>query len=564
MKVVFRIFSVLVAMTVAGWGTASAQDFTNAQTVAPLNADFPCYDYQVQPRHCPAGGSVVNAANPDTDLIRAVEFTLDREGWIKVWGTARCEGCHRVAGSDGLNLYKWDGAKWALLGDRQAFDVQVCQFWDQGCTPGWGKGIKLPAGKYRLVGNASYFEAGWGAFRPKTQLQLRVLFVPDSTAPPPPPPPPVTGAHVVPGVGICECVDPIFVSDSTPALGAMLRVEFVLRNKSQSQGTDCAASVLEGPNLLFPQPGDAAEAAQARQVVYVPAGRSQWVRFNVPVRAGATTIAAAVSGHSCNPVTIAVQPAAGAGVAGSVLEVGVLAPLQSAVVYVAAYAGPSGAPQNPALAVAAIRPDPSGRFQHILPPGRYTMWAEAPGYINTYGLVEVGRDVTVQPRRITQPVDFRLAPLPVAQPPAPLLPPVDAGPVLEWAELDADVVGRRFAPNPNGEPDGHFRLYLSTQTARRITYMRLRVTDAAGNPSGPQQWDTDPGQAWILGVVAMGSMRLNPTDQNIAFGVSGGTSYQFDVYANDDGSGSFRRGQHFKLELRYADGGTDAVVGVIP
>ena len=557
-KTAFKGAAAAAMILLAPFG-ASAQGGAGFHTIAALGGAWDCYwpDGNGSWYDCPtevvAGSYVLGSPVAKPDFWVKKDFDVPAAGELALTGTAYTDGGRGVELLTDwqLALEHWNGTNWSGLHARAGDNIQRCFNWAQDCDPVSNtiRTISVKPGKYRLKAHTAYFSGGGGQFYHRTKLDLRVDFraaVPTSPAPTTP-----ATTAVAPGEGLCQCVDPLIVSDLQPVIGETVSVTVVAANRSQTQGTDCAASVREGPGGLFP--ADASEIPLARQVAFLGPGQISALVFSVPIRAGATTIGAAVSNHGCTPVTI--SPRQASGVAGSVLEVGVLAPIPGSIVYV----GTLGNPGDPGSAIAAARPGPGGAFQVALPAGQYTLWAEAAGYIKSFGLVEVGRSVNVARGQITRPVDFRLAPLPVG-----VLPPASETLDVAWIGQDADVVGRRFDPGPNGEPDGHFRVRYGSPVARQITYMRLREASPAGVPSGPRQWDTEPGNAWILGVVAAGGARLNPTDNDVSITVAAGTSHQFEVFANDDGSQVFQPGQGFLVELRFADGSTITATTSIP
>ena len=95
--------------------------------------------------------------------------------------------------------------------------------------------------------------------------------------------------------------------------------------------------------------------------------------------------------------------------------------------------------------------------------------------------------------------------------------------------------------------DGVFDLTL----VGPITELSLYTTDAAGNASGGQIWDTTPNDAtWTLGVQENGKL-LNNADSSLPTGALGAGVHTLRLFA--DNSGYFSTGQHYRVSFRKAD-----------
>lgn len=109
---------------------------------------------------------------------------------------------------------------------------------------------------------------------------------------------------------------------------------------------------------------------------------------------------------------------------------------------------------------------------------------------------------------------------------------------------DADKVGTWNASQPDGQPDGHFRLRLSGLGPNaEVRSMNVYVCDASGNRGG-SFWRTEASSSWILGAFVNGTF-LNPGRQ-IPLGRYSGHAV-FDLYASDNGTHAI--GNYFIIEV---------------
>jgi len=119
---------------------------------------------------------------------------------------------------------------------------------------------------------------------------------------------------------------------------------------------------------------------------------------------------------------------------------------------------------------------------------------------------------------------------------------------LAYVNKASDKIGSGSQANPDGTPDGHFRLTVTANGT--ITEITLRTADASGKPCCGQTWNTVPNDGlWILGVFRSGT-QLNRVDKAISDAVAGSVTY--DVYGAD--SGFFQPGQHFVVSVTFASG----------
>ena len=127
----------------------------------------------------------------------------------------------------------------------------------------------------------------------------------------------------------------------------------------------------------------------------------------------------------------------------------------------------------------------------------------------------------------------------------------------EFVGLDRDVVSNGSESRPDGATDGHFRMQATFLFWQELSHVAVYSSDAAGNPTGGQRWDTRNGTYWMLGVMT-DDMLITPQ------GVSSVGKFQGDVtldlYAGD--SGWFQQGNTVVVELGL--GGSEIVATVVP
>ena len=89
-----------------------------------------------------------------------------------------------------------------------------------------------------------------------------------------------------------------------------------------------------------------------------------------------------------------------------------------------------------------------------------------------------------------------------------------------------------------------------------MSYVTVYSSDASGNPSGGQVWHTQNSSYAVLAVSAWGHLLNEGYAAEIGRFADGAA--RLDLYGFD--SGWFRPGQHFVVELGFADGQTVARV----
>ncbi|HYO45703.1 MAG TPA: LCCL domain-containing protein [Gemmatimonadota bacterium] len=120
-----------------------------------------------------------------------------------------------------------------------------------------------------------------------------------------------------------------------------------------------------------------------------------------------------------------------------------------------------------------------------------------------------------------------------------------------WVGMDADVVPNGSgAVTPDGAPDGHFAVEIAIEGSVELRSVTVFSSDAQGNPSGGQTWNTGSGGNWVLGVAAGGQL-LHAGPVETLGTLQAGTT-RLDLYAGN--SGWFNPGQTFVVELGFADG----------
>jgi hypothetical protein len=120
---------------------------------------------------------------------------------------------------------------------------------------------------------------------------------------------------------------------------------------------------------------------------------------------------------------------------------------------------------------------------------------------------------------------------------------------FRWMGVGQDLVGSWKNGNPDGRPDGVFRLSLDLTPRQTITSILVYSSDANGNPAGGQFWHSSDNRRWILGVVFSGR-QLNHTHVPSLGQFEGPVT--LDLYCND--SGYFRTGQWFTVEVSLESG----------
>ncbi len=120
---------------------------------------------------------------------------------------------------------------------------------------------------------------------------------------------------------------------------------------------------------------------------------------------------------------------------------------------------------------------------------------------------------------------------------------------FEWIGMDADKVGVYDNGNPNGNPDGHFELYLNLPASTEIESILVYSADSNGNPANGQFWDTAYNNYYMIGVFDHGT-QLNMIHVPTLGTFSG--PVQLDLYCED--SGWFKSGNWFGLEVTLGDG----------
>jgi hypothetical protein len=98
--------------------------------------------------------------------------------------------------------------------------------------------------------------------------------------------------------------------------------------------------------------------------------------------------------------------------------------------------------------------------------------------------------------------------------------------VLSYVGIGGDQVGPTYNASPDGIPDGHFRLYVTTTVSRNISSIEL-------NSQTGGVWDTVPKGSWAVMAVVQNGKRLNPNDEGIAIALNG--SVTLDLYAHEYG-----------------------------
>jgi hypothetical protein len=134
-------------------------------------------------------------------------------------------------------------------------------------------------------------------------------------------------------------------------------------------------------------------------------------------------------------------------------------------------------------------------------------------------------------------------------------PPADqyrvTGLSAEWIGMDADVVPKApGAATPDGESDGHLAVEIAIEGSVELRSVTVYSSDAQGNASGGQTWSTIPGSYWVLGVAAGGQLLHGGQVETV--GRLGAGTTRLDLYAAS--SGWFNPGQHFVVEMTFADG----------
>src|SRR5688500_246181 len=154
--------------------------------------------------------------------------------------------------------------------------------------------------------------------------------------------------------------------------------------------------------------------------------------------------------------------------------------------------------------------------------------ALAPGTYEIRGRFNNGYDVQARATFTVEPMAT----------PRDLLVSYEAG----WVGMDADVVGEWGNGAPDGRPDGHFTLDISINSPYLVRSIGVYISDAQGNRTGGDTWDSRNTGAWMLGVVQNGR-QLNQTHVDSLGRYEG---YQrFDLFANSNNS--FNSGQHFTV-----------------
>ncbi|HET6638716.1 MAG TPA: LCCL domain-containing protein, partial [Gemmatimonadota bacterium] len=118
-----------------------------------------------------------------------------------------------------------------------------------------------------------------------------------------------------------------------------------------------------------------------------------------------------------------------------------------------------------------------------------------------------------------------------------------------WIGVDADVVST-VTVSPDGAPDGHFAIDMTIEGSPLVSYATVYSSDASGNPYGGQIWHTQSTSYAVLAVAGWGHFLNTGYVSEIGRFPAGAT--RLDLYVFD--SGWFRPGQHFVVELGFADG----------
>ena len=118
-----------------------------------------------------------------------------------------------------------------------------------------------------------------------------------------------------------------------------------------------------------------------------------------------------------------------------------------------------------------------------------------------------------------------------------------------WIGTDADVVSP-ITVSPDGAADGHFSVDMAFEGEPLVSYVTVYSSDANGNPSGGQVWHTQNSSYAVLAAAAWGHLLNDGYAGEIGRFSDGAT--RLDLYAFD--SGWFQPGQHFVVEVGFADG----------
>ena len=171
----------------------------------------------------------------------------------------------------------------------------------------------------------------------------------------------------------------------------------------------------------------------------------------------------------------------------------------------------------------------------------------------------------VQLQEIAAPVSSRWLKLP-GQAATPSTPPVSLG-ELGFHGLDQDVVGPTLGSPPDGVPDGHFSIELTSPTGPGYL-MGVHLTRSAEPPDTlPWRWYSDGG-SWSSGIAVFAdSTRLkienpDPVHCDPLMGCNSRPDVQnwvdlhwstkplrLDIYAGDQAPGVFKVGQRFKVGI---------------
>jgi hypothetical protein len=135
----------------------------------------------------------------------------------------------------------------------------------------------------------------------------------------------------------------------------------------------------------------------------------------------------------------------------------------------------------------------------------------------------------------------------------PAVPPAEpyrvTGLSAAWIGMDADVISNVYV-SPDGAADGHFAIDMTVEGSPLVSYATVYSSDASGNPSGGQIWHTQSPSYAVLAVAAWGHLLNDGYVGELGRFPAG--PVRLDLYAYD--SGWFRPGQHFVVELGFADG----------
>lgn len=138
------------------------------------------------------------------------------------------------------------------------------------------------------------------------------------------------------------------------------------------------------------------------------------------------------------------------------------------------------------------------------------------------------------------------------------LPGSSAGVTASFLGRGDDLVGRANDPNPNGEPDGHWAVQLSTRGAWRILKdVAVRRVNAQGSPEA-EGWDANPGTSFSGLAVLLGGKRLRQPAGRLGalyplYAPLAPGAYRLDLWGNDPNPGLFVGGQTYRVTVFFTD-----------